>query len=494
MKAAAHMGESISSVLPDWISLLELKDDTVSHDENLEVIIHQMGSPLPCEILKEDGTENNRGSCHQEAIQGSHACVICNLIDVQRKASLVASHMGNMAQCRGARGDMLRESGAICALLNILWRLSLPLQRWNQWIPQNYQSGQSERMPTGCEIPSLLPSTCWAETINSIFKSHCVNHAELRINHPFSDSIALSALYSAALDLTNLCLGALRDLSCGSSLNRSAILEWTPPSVICFHYKSNGNKCLAVENGVQLLCAYMLRYHTLNWTDILTLRELSCTPIDNITKLTPQQTQKEDNCCFKTTDRGKKELRLLTNTLGAIRNTSHSTPDNCQAFYESGLVEMLVWRLSPELHYATVENGEKVSPPHIISSTSTTSDVTRHWREAKYRAAGSLINLAEKCPSVAKQLGSNREMILLLIEAWGGVNAITVDSNNLRGIPLLHIGLAAILHAAKDGALKGGLDDVMVRILEKEQTRKKVAKRKEAERQSRLNKLKTNTS
>jgi hypothetical protein len=239
----------------------------------------------------------------------------------------------------------------------------------------------------------------------------------------------------------------------------------------------------------------MLRYHEMNWDNIVTLSEHSCTPMDHTTNSTLHKSQqlKDGTSFFETTERGKKELRLLTNALGAIRNTSHSTPDNCQAFYQCGLVEILMWRLSPELQYAIAQNGNKALSSHVFTSTST-SDATRHWREAKYRAAGSLINLAEKCPSVAKQLGSNREMILLLIEAWGGAKAITVDSNNLRGVPLLHLGLAAILHAAKDGALNGGLDDVMARILEKEQTRKKVAQRKEEERKRRLNKLNINTS
>ncbi|KAL7475789.1 hypothetical protein ACHAW6_001693 [Cyclotella cf. meneghiniana] len=483
-----------SSGLPDLISLLEINDDMVSQDGNLQRIVQKIGSPFPCEIGKEDITDDNNGS-HQAAIQGSHACVICNMMDLHRKASLVASHMGSMAQCRGVRGDILRESGAICLLLNLLWRLMLPLQRWNQWVPQNYALVQSERMITGYEIPSLLPSTCCMETINSSFKSECVNHAQFRIHHPFSESVALNALHSAALDLANLCLGALRDLSCGSSFNRSAVLEWTPASIIYFNYKCNGNKCLHVENGIHLLCAYMLRYHEMKWDNILTLREHSCTPMDTTTTSTSQKTQqlKDGACLFETTERGKKELRLLTNTLGAIRNTSHSTPDNCQAFYQCGLVEILMWRLSPELQYGIDQNRIKAFPSHVLASNST-SDASRHWREAKYRAAGSLINLAEKCPSVAKELGSNREMILLLIEAWGGAKAITIVSNNLRGIPLLHLGLAAILHAAKDGALNGGLDDVMVRILEKEQTRKKVAQRKEEEKKSRLNRLKTNPS
>lgn len=210
----------------------------------------------------------------------------------------------------------------------------------------------------------------------------------------------------------------------------------------------------------------MLRYHELNWVDILNLPMCSGT------------SKNDTKADIPITERGKKELRLFTNTLGAVRNASHSTPYNCQAFFESGLTNLLTWRLSLDLNAL----DEKAN----ISITSTMSDSSRYWREAKYRAAGSLINLAEKCPSVAYQLGSDRQMILLLIETWGGANAISSDPKKLKCIPLLHLGLAAILHAADDGALEGGLDDVMKRILEKETIRKKMAQKKEEEKKNRL--------
>jgi hypothetical protein len=73
-------------------------------------------------------------------------------------------------------------------------------------------------------------------------------------------------------------------------------------------------------------------------------------------------------------------------------------------------------------------------------------------------------------------------LILLLIETWGGAKALSSDPKKLKSIPLLHLGLAAILRAADDGALEGGLDDCMKRILEKEQIRKKIAQKKEDER------------
>jgi len=70
------------------------------------------------------------------------------------------------------------------------------------------------------------------------------------------------------------------------------------------------------------------------------------------------------------------------------------------------------------------------------------------------------------------------------------MNAITCNnekrkSKSLRGLPLLHLGLAAVLNAA---AGNGGLDDAMIQVLEKERERKKVAQRREEERKLRLEK------
>jgi hypothetical protein len=475
-----------SAELIERIAQLEI--GAGSQDDDLETIVHQIASQLPCETGKGCiSTEHDCSPKMQTGIQAFHACVVCNLIALQRKTSLVRSHMGSMAQCRGGRGDALREAGAISAVLDVLWRLMMPLQHMNQWVPQD-SLVNAVNVLNELELISLMPSTATSVVpTNTNFKSECMAHNHLLKNQQYSECIELNALYSTTLDLANSCLGALRDLSCGSALSRSAILEWVPPKAISLEYVCNYNTSLNVQNGIQLLCAYILRYHGLHWQDILALKEHGCCSTENSPSwsATAVKQSQDDAATVPVTERGKKELRILTNALGAIRNSSHSTPDNCQAFYECGLTDLLVWRLSPELDESAVKNNAQLHN-ELVNTSPEAPDNTHHWREAKYRTAGSLINLAEKCPSVATQLGSKRQMILLLIETWGGANAISLDSKKLKGIPLLHLGLAAILHAADDGALDGGLDDVMKRILEKEQLRKKVAQKKEEERKKRL--------
>lgn len=441
--------------LTDVITQLDMIEDPCANC-NLNEIVKRIDDPFSCVDNERCEGMNHKTSPLQQPCE----CIICNIINLQSKARLVKCHMGNMAQCRGARGDELREMGAISAILNNLWRLMLP--QLNQWVPQHHMNLTIENSSN----PSLLPSTAKGLLLtHSNFTLECAKHSKSFGEYFFSNDVAFDTMHSAALDLAILCLGALRDLSCGSALSRSAILRWSSPFAINIYYRCNSDKCLVIENGNSLLCAYVLRYHELNWEDILLLGECS-----------------SSNAANSYTDRGKKELRLLTNTLGAIRNTSHSTSDVCQTFFECGLTDLLVWRLTSDLVNTLHDNNTNIN-------STTNLDNIRYWREAKYRAAGSLINLAEKCPPVAYQLGSDRRMILLLIETWGGAHAVSADSRKLKGIPLLHLGLAAILHAANDGALNGGLDDAMKRILEKETIRKKRAQKDEQERKRRMNKI-----
>ena len=441
--------------------LFQLSNDDYenNHDHSLHEIVHEIESPFPCEIAEKDSRPTKEKKC-------SSICLLCNTIDLQNKSGLVKGNMGSMAQCRGLRGDELRQAGAISAILSILWRLMHPLQQLNLWI-RKYIPGDEKRTKNYTPV-LLLPPTASYTINNSVnLEYECEQHKRLKNDNYFSGGIALDALHLAALEFANVCMGALRDLSCGSSLSRAEILKWSPPCILNFQYQCKGQKCLQVKNGIHLLCAYTLRYHEMQWDKILSLREFSSNSTSNSTTLSP------------ITERGKRELRLLTNTLGAIRNTSHSTPDNCEEFFECGLTDLLVWQLSQDLHNQSEKSNHTVAAESSIENT-------RYWREAKYRSAGSLINLAEKCPSVAYQLGADRQMILLLIETWGGANAVSSNLKKLKHIPLLHLGLAAILHAAEDGALDGGLDDVMKRILEKEKVRKKMAQEKEEKRKNKL--------
>mmetsp|Transcript_12693 Transcript_12693/g.22839 ORF Transcript_12693/g.22839 Transcript_12693/m.22839 type:complete len:493 (-) Transcript_12693:30-1508(-) len=424
---------------------------------DLPSVMRRIDSPFLFQPLCNNKTNGTKKECYPDdnAVKSRSGCIICNMIDLRQKDNAVRHYMGSMAQCRGAGGDALREAGAIHVLLGILWRLICPLQIQN-----------SNNVNSDCSSIVLLP-TMASEPLHSKgdmkfdLENLCDNHQHLRNNNPSFDGIVMNQLDMTALDLAISCLGSLRDLACGSALNRAALLEWTHPSTTQY-----GTHC--IENGVHILSAYVKRYDQWKWEDILSLNEQVSNRNSNATAIDSTEN----------TDRGKKELRLLTNALGTIRNASHSTPDVCQEFFNHGLVDPLVWRLMPD---AALENPETTMP-----TKSSLPDASRPWREACFRSAASLINLAEKCPDVAYQLGSNRRLLYLLIETWGGANAITFDPNkansSTRGLPLLHLGLAAILNAAGNKALQGGLDDVMVQVLEKENMRKRVAQRKEEER------------
>jgi len=79
-------------------------------------------------------------------------------------------------------------------------------------------------------------------------------------------------------------------------------------------------------------------------------------------------------------------------------------------------------------------------------------------------------------------------LIHLLVEAWGGAGAKAAGpkgktKQTTASTPMLHLGLAAILHAAD---AISPLDESLRSILDKEDARKDFARKKEAERQKRI--------
>ncbi len=438
--AADRLHQNLSQVIDD--DLRDANPSIIVDAADLESISHHIGLPFPCDVLIDDAQKTNVIS----------KCIICNTVDLKRRINLIKSHMGSMAQCRGARGESLREAGAVDSLLSIAWRLI---------------SSSNDDI-----FYITLPSTEKAQSSKADDNAFvCERHSHLQDNNSNNfdfDIIAMKELYSTAMDLSIAALGSLRDLACGSALNRAAFLSWEPPP-------SQSLNGMLIENGVHVLVAFIKRYDGLSWEDILSL--------DNSTNYSRLEHASGGDPIY--TARGKKEIRILTNALGAIRNSSHSTADVCQSFYTYGLVDLLMWRLLP-VPNASTTNHDVVS---------VLPEATKPWREACYRTAGSLINLAEKCPDVAIKLASNRKIIYILLETWGGTNAITFknekSNKSLRGLPLLHLGLAAVLNAAAgNGVLEGGLDDVMIQVLEKEKERKKVAQRREVERKLRMKKAK----
>jgi len=410
----------------------------------LHSVVRRIGSPFLCQRtcnLEADSLEDQPTIISDDRSTESrkNACVICNIIDMRQRINGIQHYMGTMAQCRGSGGETLRNAGAISALLNTLWRLAVPSRG------DNFKA-----------IVLLPQMACKDEGANCDLKNLCDNHLHLKNDDRSFGGILVNEFDMTVLDLATSCLGSLRDLSCGSAFNRAAVLAWSPPSPC---------RAACIENGVHLLSNYVKRYDRWRWEEILSLEQRG---LDT-------RSAGPANECAASTDRGKKELRLLTNALGVIRNTSHSTPDVCQEMFNHGLVGPLVWHV---MSHSFLKNR--------LSTTNASSlpDVSLPWREACFRAAGSLINLAEKCPDVALQLGSNRELIHHLIETWGGASAIAFDQikTSARALPLLHLGLAAIMNAAADGALAEGLDEIMVHVLENEKMRKRVAQRKEDER------------
>lgn len=245
------------------------------------------------------------------------------LKDYRERIRIVQAQMGNMTLCRGERGQVLFEAGAITALL-----------------------------PTLAEIFDALP--------------------------PPSQEIAIDDDEGTeAVLFATCCWGAIRDLSCHNANVRAAVRTFT----------SDNN---THDSGLKLMTRYLAFYDSTSWQDIASRQHLS----------------------------------LLTSVIGAIRNITHSTGENCVELHEYGVTFLLTWRL---LH----------SGPEL-------PDVNQPWREAAFRSGASLINMSEKCPECATECARNVTLLHILIECWGGKATKTMKA------PMLHLGLAAILKAAKD--------------------------------------------
>ena len=251
-------------------------------------------------------------------------------------------------------------------------------------------------------------------------------------------------IWLATVALASACIGGIRDMACGNASNRAAISEYRTESI----HISNDER--TAVTGPQILASYVKRYHNLHWEDILGLEGGSGRD-----------------------GRGKRELRLFTDVCGAIRNASHSTPTTCAILHSASVTKMFLWRIL---------QGSKDDSPENVP---TLPDASRPWREASFRIAGSLINISERCSECAKLCGSDLDLIRLLVEAWGGAAAGPKGKTKqtTASTPMLHLGLAAILHAAD---AISPLDESLRSILDKEDARKDFARKKEAERQKRL--------
>lgn len=205
------------------------------------------------------------------------------------------------------------------------------------------------------------------------------------------------------------CFGAIRDLACGSAGTREALR--TIP------FDGMG--------GMQLLSEYLRKYHGIYWHEIDSLH-----------------------------------LKLLTCAIGAMRNVTHSTTENCTLLHHYGVSHMLIWRLK---HGSGGDEDETIALP--VSSDP--------WREGVFRSASTLINMAEKCSESAEVCATDPLVIRLLVESWGG---------SQRTCPLLHLGLAAVLRCAKQQLPPHLFNEEWDFILVNERQRKADAQKREEER------------
>lgn len=410
--------------------------DTID-ETDLRAVTRRIGEALPSVCTRHSGGSDG---CQDLAAVHSAAAVA----ELHYRSELIGRHMGSLGLCRGSRGDALHEAGAVDATLSVLAALN------------RHEMLRAEAVTNStCEVVTQTADENEMVRLPPIHgKSIICNNAndeKLSSSPQIDDTSGWTILDQAAIALASACLGSIRDLACGNASNRADISEYISEiSPFC---------CTSTDpttvTGPQILASYVKRYHLLHWEDILHLES--------------------ENGCI---GRGRKELRLLTDATGAIRNSSHSTPKTCAGLHLALVTEMFIWRLK--------EGSEQDG---LESVSTTLPDSSRPWREASFRIAGSLINISERCSACAEFCGADLDLIHLLVEAWGGAAANTTagakgkKKQTSASTPMLHLGLAAILHAAD---AISPLDEALRSILAKEAARKEFARKKEAERQKRI--------
>ena len=235
--------------------------------------------------------------------------------------------------------------------------------------------------------------------------------------------------YELELQVANVILGALRDLSCGNALNRIQIGQYDyqiqsketcgndVPVVISTDISTSANA--RIYNGIRITSFFITRHAHQTWEEI-----------------------------------PKAELKSMTNALGVARNITHSTPYNCKALHETGMTSVFIDRLLGKVQSADQNGNATLSlsfaKSHLgeIASCRSLPDSSKPWREACYRLAGTLINMAEKCRDAAIECAGDEDIIWILIDSWGGVkdwNALSDTGDLKKAIPVLHLGLFAVL-------------------------------------------------
>jgi len=258
------------------------------------------------------------------------------------------------------------------------------------------------------------------------------------------------------LELANVTLGAVRDLACGNASNRLQIGQYVYEDEAAASHKS----------GIEIISYFVNIYAKQTWEQI-----------------------------------PKLQLRNMTNALGVMRNMTHSTAYNSRALHEAGMTKVCINRI----------RGRFCLGVGGAACVSSLPDASKPWREASYRIAGTLINMAEKCNDTAIECAMDEDLILILIESWGGIKEEDLDSaksKKKKAIPVLHLGLKAVLieqlkleeesaipvggdkvvdinsngSPVQINATKRKLHSMIHRIMEREERRKRAAQERETSR------------
>lgn len=302
--------------------------------------------------------------------------------NLQHIEYVISMYMGSMAQCR-IHGKEINRLGGIDHLMTILYTL---IGYWKLNV-------QSRKL----SLDSLKRSEQEQDT------------------------------YELELQVANVTLEALRDLSCGNALNRIQIgqydyqihseetCKYDVPVVVVTSPDKSANA--RIYNGIGITSFFITRHAHQTWVEI-----------------------------------PKAELKSMTNALGVARNITHSTPYNCKALHETGMTSVFIDRLLGKVQTVD-QNGNATFTFHRLDLEEIVScrclpDSSKAWREACYRLAGTLINMAEKCRDAAIECAGFEEIIWILIDSWGGVkdwNALFDTGDLKKAIPVLHLGLFAVL-------------------------------------------------
>jgi hypothetical protein len=268
---------------------------------------------------------------------------------------------------------------------------------------------------------------------------HLISPLSEQFKSPLHDSEII-------IDLATTALGALRDLACGNASNRCAIGS--------FYYAPPQSTSLPL-NGMQIIAWFIQRHHLVPWEHVTFF---------------PQDSRSYS-----------KELRMLTTAIAVIRNTTHSNRINCDILQSLGLTPLLIWRL---VYGHTCADSQDITMQPMRSLP----NVSIPWREACFRIASSLVNMAEHNVDCAIMCASNQCLVEILLTSWDD-HLLTGDDGSYgkqmrRSIPLIHPGLMNILTRWQEINSTDSnctLSHVIKGVLMREQERKVAARMRRTE-------------